>query len=171
MAGVGIEVAFGAEYQSILKALERMAHPDKRALLDFAGKELLDCTESAFETESNPATGEKWVPLKYPRKNGSTDTILQDKGTLVGSIRRELRDDSVLVGSNRVYARIHQEGGTTKAHEIKPTRKKALRFNGRVVKKVNHPGSKIPPRPFLGIPRDFDRRLLDDPHIQRLLGL
>lgn len=171
MAGAGIEVTFDAEYQSILKAMERMAHPDKRALLDFAGKELLDITETAFETESNPATGEKWERLKYPRKDGSTNPILQDKGTLVGSIRRELLDDSVLVGSNLVYARIHQAGGQTKAHEIKPTRKKALRFNGRLARTVNHPGSKIPARPFLGIPRDFDRRLLDDPHIQRLLGL
>jgi phage virion morphogenesis protein len=149
MAGAGVEVNFDAEYQNILKAMERMAHPDKRALMDFVGKELLDITETAFERESNPATGAKWSALKNPRKDGSTNPILQDKGTLVTSIRRELMDDSVMIGSNLIYARIHQAGG----------------YAGRGKKTA------IPGRPYLGIPRDFDRLLLDDPYIQRLLGI
>ena len=51
------------------------------------------------------------------------------------------------------YARIHELGGKTSAHEIVPRNKKALRFfvGGQAVfsKRVHHPGSLIPARPFL----------------------
>jgi len=59
----------------------------------------------------------------------------------------------------------------TGPHEIRPRQKKALRFNGRFAARVNHPGSGIPARPYLGVPRGFDRRLLEDPAVQKLLGL
>ncbi|MGK0740171.1 phage virion morphogenesis protein, partial [Yokenella regensburgei] len=56
-----------------------------------------------------------------------------------------------VVGTNVVYARIHQEGGKTRPHVIRPRNKKALYFNGRFAAKVNHPGSDIPARPFLSL--------------------
>lgn len=59
--------------------------------------------------------------------------------------------DFALVGTNVPYARIHQLGGKTRPHVIKPKNKKALAFGGRVVKSVNHPGSNIPARPFLSL--------------------
>jgi phage gpG-like protein len=70
-----------------------------------------------------------------------------------------------------VYARIHQQGGKTAAHTITPYQAKALRFNGRFAARVRHPGSRIPPRPYMGVPADFDRRILTDPEILELLGL
>jgi phage gpG-like protein len=74
------------------------------------------------------------------------------------------------------YARIHQEGGKTKAHDIKARNGKALSFTGRdgkqvVRKSVKHPGSEITARPYMGVPKDFDRRLLEDPAVLKLLGL
>ncbi|CRL44649.1 Phage virion morphogenesis family protein [Sodalis glossinidius str. 'morsitans'] len=50
-----------------------------------------------------------------------------------------------------MYERIHQQGTTNRPHVIRPRYKKALVFNGRVVKRVNHPGSTIPARPFLSL--------------------
>lgn len=60
------------------------------------------------------------------------------------------------VGSDRKYAAIHQLGGTTREHIIRPRHKKALSWPGGAhpMKKVNHPGSKIPPRAFF----PFDRQ-------------
>lgn len=53
------------------------------------------------------------------------------------------------IGSNVKYAAIHEFGGKTPPRTIYPRKKKALAFGGVVVKKVNHPGSKIPARaPF-----------------------
>lgn len=61
------------------------------------------------------------------------------------------------------YARIHEMGGKTKAHVIEPKNKKALAFgtfvsmsqwglfaSNVIVRKVNHPGSVIPKRSYLG---------------------
>ena len=58
-------------------------------------------------------------------------------------------------GTDVIYARIHEKGGTTKPHVIRPKKEGGwLRFfkDGNLVfaKKVNHPGSVIPPRPFIG---------------------
>lgn len=66
------------------------------------------------------------------------------------------------IGTNVKYAAIHEFGGQTKPHTIKPRRKQALyfAFGGKMVTvgQVNHPGSKIPRRRpiFLGI-RDRQR--------------
>jgi phage gpG-like protein len=51
------------------------------------------------------------------------------------------------------YAAIHEFGGQTKPHQIKPRNAAALRFMGNAgpqfAKFVNHPGSKIPARPYM----------------------
>lgn len=72
-------------------------------------------------------------------------------GTLRRSIRSERRGDGVAVGTHMPYAAIHEFGGRTKPHDIKPRVAKALRFRqgGKEVfrRKVRHPGSHIPARP------------------------
>jgi phage virion morphogenesis protein len=170
MAGAGIEVILDAEYNKLLAALQRASKPDLKAAAEFAGGELLDISNQAFQDQADPATGKKWEDTRR-RQLGLVSRILWDHGILQGSLQYEGRNDgSAVLGSNLIYARIHQEGGKTGAHEIKPKRAGALRFNGRFAKKVRHPGSNIPARPYMGVPKDFDRRILDDPYIQGLLG-
>ena len=57
------------------------------------------------------------------------------------------------VGTNVEYAAIHEYGGKTPPHEILPKRGRALAFmmGGKqvIVRKVNHPGSKMPERSFM----------------------
>lgn len=77
--------------------------------------------------------------------------ILQRTGRLASSIVQSFDSTSALVGTNVVYARIHQLGGQTRAHTIVPKDAKVLAFGGIFAKKVNHPGSKIPARPFLSM--------------------
>jgi phage gpG-like protein len=71
--------------------------------------------------------------------------ILTDTARLRNSIDYAVAGDTILVGSNAVYALIHQKGG-----EIKPVHKKALKFKVGdkwiVAKKVT-----IKARPYLGI--------------------
>lgn len=86
---------------------------------------------------------------------------LTDTGHLKNSISVISDNDAASVGTNVIYAAIHHYGGTTRAHEIKPRHKKALAFGGRVFKKINHPGSKIPARPFLVL-TDTDMDGLDN---------
>jgi phage virion morphogenesis protein len=171
MAGTGIEARMDG-YQVILDALSRAAKPDMKELAAFAAGELHDISNTAFENEADPATGEKWAPLKHPRPDGSVATILRDHGILFKTLTDEGREDGTAVlGTNMIYGRIHQEGGKTGAHEIRPYHAKALSFNGKFAKKVNHPGSDIPARPYMGIPENFERHVLNDPRVLKLLGV
>jgi len=152
MAGAGIVKAEydESEFQAILDALSKAAMPDLKAIAEFAGGELDYISKKAFEHEKNPVEEKKWEPLKKPRPDGSTNPILNYGGQLKRSLMFEaFPDGSVIFGSNMVYARIHQEGGQA----------------GRGKK------SFIPARPYMGVPKDFDRRILNDPAVLKLLGL
>lgn len=85
----------------------------------------------------------RWLGVK----RGGTPLTLS--GNLKNSIHPFNTNDMAGVGTNVKYAAIHNFGGQTRPHVIRPKYKKALAFNGRVVKKVNHPGSKIPARKFM----------------------
>lgn len=81
--------------------------------------------------------------------------------TQTGTLRRSINyaltiEDQGLtatVGTNLVYAGIHEYGGVTRAHVITARRGKALAFQigGETIvrRSVNHPGSKMPERSFL----------------------
>jgi phage virion morphogenesis protein len=118
---------------------------------------LADDTETAFAREADPATGVPWPKLKPTTAAGRAERghwpgkILQVSGQLAASVVTEHGDDYARIGSNKVYAAIHQLGGTTRPHDIKARNAKALAFAGRLFKKVRHPGSIIPARPWLGI--------------------
>lgn len=91
-------------------------------------------------------------PKSWPAKTNGAPATLRDTGTLAKSIRVvAATDDRVTIGSDRVYAAIHQLGGRTRAHIIRPTGgRKALRIPGIGFRKsVKHPGSNVPARPFL----------------------
>jgi phage gpG-like protein len=66
------------------------------------------------------------------------------------------------VGTNVAYAAIHQFGGQTKPHVIKPRYKRALAFGGVIVRQVQHPGSNIPARPFLVLTPEDGQDLVDE---------
>mgnify|MGYP000905531104 CR=1 FL=1 len=119
---------------------------DPRPILEAMGLQLLSITQSAF---NNPS--ERAAP--WPAKKDGTPATLRRhqtlfKGWRVGALSRT----SVSVVNDRRYAWIHQFGGQTKPHVITARHKKALAWNGGgPVKRVNHPGSKIPARPMLPI--------------------
>ena len=81
--------------------------------------------------------------------------------TRTGTLRRKINakfeesGNSITgsVGLALAYGAIHEYGGVTRAHVIKPRRKKALAFQaggvGLVRKSVQHPGSKMPERSYL----------------------
>ncbi|MDR0710361.1 MAG: phage virion morphogenesis protein [Spirochaetaceae bacterium] len=171
MAGTGIEVKVDDRFQAVLDALTMAAKPDLLAISRAMGEELESISNDAFEDEADPVTGTKWEPLKYPREDGSTGHLLRGQSILYASRRHIDTPEGTTLGSNMIYARIHQEGGQTGPHTITPKHAKALYFNGRFAKQVNHPGSRLSARPYMGVPQDFDRRFLNDPAILTLLGI
>jgi phage gpG-like protein len=175
MAGAGIEVRYDSQYSKILEALGEAAMPDMEAIADFMGGELHDISNTACQKRADPVTGAGWADLRYPYR-GERKSSLWRGGILFASRQWITEGGAVVYGSNMRYARIQQEGGKTRAHEIKARNGAALSFTGgdgrRVVRRsVKHPGSEIPARPYMGVPRDFDRRLLEEPAVLKLLGL
>jgi phage gpG-like protein len=94
--------------------------------------------------------------IKFEKLSGQ---VLKNR---TGTLRRSIRplpvknNDSVLIGevvTNLEYARIHEFGGKTKAHDIFPKKGRALAFmmGGKqvIVKSVKHPGSVMPERSFM----------------------
>jgi phage virion morphogenesis protein len=155
MAGAGIFKALydEAEFQEILDALSKASDLQLEKLAWFMGEELRDISETAFEKETDPVTGKKWEPIQ-PRGSGakepgSVTTILRDHGILHDSLTHNDSPEGTVFGSHMEYARIHQLGGQA----------------GR------NKSAAIPARPYMGVPKDFDRRVLNDPAVLDLLGL
>jgi phage gpG-like protein len=162
-----------SQFAQTLKRLVRLgtnATPVMRTVAGLLG----DAVEENFKLEGRP----KWLGLKPSTLAGRVGSqikpgrgilksgawslavgqraaanvkILQRSGRLAASITQAWSGDTAQVGSNLVYAAIQNNGGQTKPHAIVAKNAKALHFNGIFAKKVNHPGSKIPARPYLTI--------------------
>ena len=87
--------------------------------------------------------------------------LLQASGRLRNSITPSSTNDTAVVGTNVEYAAIHNFGGKTSPHLIRPKKGKALKFGGRFAKQVNHPGSNIPARPFMTLQPEDEKALSD----------
>jgi phage gpG-like protein len=113
----------------------------------------------------DPKTIESRNKSRHSMANGSLG-ILQRSGTLRNSIVAEHDANSAVVGVGfgkgaEKYAAIHQFGGKTSPHVIRPKNKKALAFGGIVRKSVNHPGSVIPARPFLALTSEDEGKIVN----------
>ncbi|MBK6402087.1 MAG: phage virion morphogenesis protein [Rhodocyclaceae bacterium] len=147
MTAFRIEVTDGPVIDALNQLAAQAADPTP-AMRAIAG--LLERqAEDNFAAESGPLG--KWPALKNPGERRKGGKILQDTGRLAASLHSWATADEAGVGVSAIYAAIHQLGGQTKPHVILPRNKKALAFGGHVVKKVNHPGSLIPARPFLPV--------------------
>lgn len=96
--------------------------------------------------------------VSHVKKNKLSGQVLKRKtGNLSRSINYKMNTSgdtvSASVGSNAVYAAIHEFGGQTAAHAIHAKAGSVLAFqkggSQMFAKSVNHPGSKMPQRSFL----------------------
>lgn len=109
---------------------------DLTPVMDDIGRMLVDHTVLRFEREEDP-DGHAWTPsLRALLSGGQT---LTDQGHLKASITHRPGRDRVEVGSNVIYARIHQLGGQA----------------GR------RGSAAIPARPYLGFSADDEADTLD----------
>lgn len=91
-----------------------------------------------FEAESGP-DGERWLPSLRAIEDGGL--TLADSGELRLSITSGSDADSAIVGTNKVYAAIHQFGGTVRGRQSRSSQ--------------NVPKPRVfPARPFLGFGPD-----------------
>ena len=108
MAGIRVDIEIDDKraHASIGRLLDTLANP--RPALDEIGARLVASTLERFRSESAP-DGTPWQrSLRALVQGGQT---LQDTGRLRDSIQHVVRGDGVDIGSNLVYAAIHQFGG------------------------------------------------------------
>ncbi len=153
MAQNGVSLKWNGFDKAVAKAAKKMAN--SRLLMASVGEALVSGTIRRFNDEESPK-GEKWE--KSGRAIAEGGQTLSDTAHLRKSIDFTATPAKVMVGSNLLYARIHQLGGT-----IKPKKGKTLKFKGKngqagnagvdvFVSEVN-----MPARPYLGVSKaDMD---------------
>ena len=166
MSGAAIRIDVDdALVQKALKRLRRRMK-DLTPVFDEIGRRLMTSTDMRFKTGTGP-DGVPWKRSRAADERGFPGSVsrrgltLVDTGRLRQSINRQASKDEVLVGTNVVYAAIHQFGGKTPARTIRPKSRKALFWPGarHPVASVRHPGSKVPARPFLGVSSGDERAI------------
>jgi phage virion morphogenesis protein len=71
-------------------------------------------TRRRISEEQQSPDGEPWQAwsANYAATRHGGQSLLQGEGDLVDSITSEIEGDEALIGSNLIYAAIHQHGGT-----------------------------------------------------------
>lgn len=173
MTGAQIRVDItGAEetLAALRRAAERTAEP--RGLWDAIGLLLVGSTQQRFERGVGPS-GSPWPPSARARFGGGKTLI--DTARLMQSITFVASDAGVEVGTNVIYAAIHQFGGDIKhaARQHTTYRKYDARtdeLSSQFVKRkhsnfaedVTIPAHTVtmPARPFLGLDQDDERDIV-----------
>lgn len=151
MADAGVTLTFRSQgQQDVERRLAQVLGAIKtpRQLMNTIGAVLESSTRRRFRTGVGP-DGVAWKPsARVAAKGGKT---LFWHGHLSGSITHDADDHSAKVGSNLIYARIHQLGGVIEAKNGGRLRFQIPGVGWRSVAKVT-----IPARPYLGVD-DRDR--------------
>jgi phage virion morphogenesis protein len=135
-----------------------------RPLLEDVKGRLLQSVNQNFVSQGRPRAWTPLAPSTLAHRRGGRAQILRDTGRLQASITGRIEGLSVVVGTNVVYAAIHQYGGTIHVPEVRPRRAQALRFvtaSGQVVyaRRAKAHTVRIPARPYLLL-QDSDRQYI-----------
>ena len=146
MTGAGFEIRIDAD--PVVQGLRRLRElgGDLTPVMDDIGAMLVASTQHRFETGTGP-DGTSWPESARAKRQGGQTLV--DSGRLRDSITHRARGDTVEVGTNVIYAAIHQFGGT-----IKPKNAKSLAFPGLDGAPVFVKSVTLPARPFLGVSND-----------------
>lgn len=137
MTGIAIRVdarQLIAAAEDLAEKLEKAEH--RRDMLEDIGAALTASTVGRFERGIDPE-GRPWQPSQRALAEGGLTLV--DRGHLKGSQHYVVADPVVSIGSDLVYAAIHQESGQA----------------GRNL------ATRLPARPYLGV-SPSDRRAIED---------
>jgi len=134
------ETTIELDASQLNKAIDKLAKQGKtRPLMDRLGRVLLSDVQLNFRAQRSP----DGVPWAKTHRGGQ---ILRDTGRLRNSIKYSvLGVDTVVIGTNLIYAPTHQFGATIKAKNSPYLR---FMIGGKFISKKQ---VTIPARPFIGI--------------------
>lgn len=151
-AAFRLDTKGGHEIELRLGALVA-AFGDLTPLTERFGVYLESATIDRFDTETAP-DGSRWLPsIRVKKEGGKT---LTDSAQLRSSVTSNAGSSQVEVGTNKIYAGVHQFGATIRAKSAA-----GLRFQlpgGLGFRRVME--VEIPARPFLGLAGEDETELL-----------
>jgi phage virion morphogenesis protein len=103
-------INIGIDSAAVNNALRQLLSnvDDMTPAFNAVGEHIASLVDLNFRDASDPY-GTPWLPLKKPRKNGSSKP-LNDTGILKNSITQHPTADSVTIGTNELYGKHHQFG-------------------------------------------------------------
>lgn len=160
----GSRIHFTLDDKAFTAAVAQLGGVLRTGIVRAIGVALLTQTEKRFDSGTDPF-GQKWhalLPAYAAIKKGSL--ILVANGLLRKSLTMATSGSTVTIGSNSVYAAVHQFGAT-----IKPVGAKALAFKlgftnakGKTASGIVRVKSvTIPARPYLGFGPNDQRAVLE----------
>ncbi len=151
MAGTGLNVSIDVDDKRFKAAIAQLHHRAQHLepVYNQIAARLLASAQNRFDTQTDP-DGNAWEPLKnatrlFKAKKGYSSKILTRGGNLRSYLNSKSTDDYALVGSNEIYARIHQLGGEAKTSKGKTKGASSL----------------MPARPYLGVDDSDAKRITD----------
>ena len=173
MAGDSIRIEVKEDARPLLRAIVRRVR-NARPVLRALGQIGVDAVQGNFDAQGRPT---KWKPRKRPprRSTGKGYKILALSGRLRNSVHSQVEGREVRIGTNVVYAGVHNRGysgtQTVKAHERKVTSVFGRKLRTSVIARVGAFKRKmvLPQREFLIVP-EADQREMGRTAISWLLG-
>lgn len=131
---------------------------DTTPVMRAIGVGLVENTHTRFERAVSPE-GTPWAPLlpAYAAVKKGAGILRESamRGGLMGSITYRASRESVEIGTNKIYAAVHQFGAT-----IRPVKARHLIF--RLASGMVHAEEvTIPARPYIGISREDEQLILE----------
>lgn len=136
------------DYKKFNKQLHKLVNFNFTGLHKEIGEFLTESTKDRFKSEEGPE-GKKWEPSYRAQSSGGK--TLTKNATLKNSITYRESSKNVDVGTNIIYAAVHQKGKKIKAKDANYLK---FKVGDTWVQKKS---VEIPARPFLGI-SDEDRK-------------
>jgi len=162
MAGAFVELKSNVKQveQWLRRIAQRMGTPEPG--LRIMGEIVRTSVIRNFETGGRPKKWKGLKPSTLSRKRGGRVLVGQGfAGGLMGSIHARVARDRVFVGTNKVYAAVHQFGARKGQFGTITTKVGAHTRRGRTVRahtrQMKVPWGDIPARPFLMV-QDEDWR-------------
>ncbi|AOJ10592.1 phage virion morphogenesis protein [Burkholderia mayonis] len=126
-------------YEGAIARVRALMH-DASPITALIATEMLDAVEENFAQQGRP----KWLglspkTLKRRREEAGTGKILQRSGRLAASVVQTHDATSARVGTNVVYAAIHQFGGTIQRHPMSGYVRLRKGRDGMIMRQANHP--------------------------------
>lgn len=152
MASIRAELSGGTD--ALLRRLNRLGNLETRGILNSIAEGLRTSTVERFMEERSPE-GETWkASIRAQEEGGKT---LTKTTQLKNSIRSEVGEGGLAVGTNDIRAATHQFGDE---RTIRAKNKKYLTFRiGGQWKRAASVRVSIPPRPFLGVSEQDEQNI------------